>query len=325
MNDIIEFLTSKEIIVVYIVVAIAIFLCLVIYIVDKTYDKRKRKQNTRKLKRLVEDVNIKLEEEKQKEEVVTTPSVEPQIIENNVQVSEPLHSGFVNMDTDFIPQVDFNTGEEVVRDIPVVNPMDEVIVNNMDKQVEPVVNNMDNQISKLDEQIDEIIYVDPEPNKEEATRELLRLTEELEKAEQAQKNNIDIGAYEDAQEENAIISLDELTKRSEEMYAANEATQYDDGNEPISLEDLEKRKAQVVNSEIVEEPVIEEILEEPVEANNTTSGYKGTIDYSSNEIFSSVFDTTKREDNTIYQNEEELQKTSTFLLNLKDLQSKLNS
>ena len=36
MNELIEFLTSKEIIVVYIVAAIACFLCFIVYIIDKT-------------------------------------------------------------------------------------------------------------------------------------------------------------------------------------------------------------------------------------------------------------------------------------------------
>ena len=45
MDEMIEFLTSKEIVVVYIVVGIAIFICLAIFIIDKSYDKRKRKQN----------------------------------------------------------------------------------------------------------------------------------------------------------------------------------------------------------------------------------------------------------------------------------------
>ena len=58
-------------------------------------------------------------------------------------------------------------------------------------------------------------------------RFLIRLTEELRKQEM-QPENITLTNYEEEQEENAIISLEELVKKSKEMYAANEVTQYAD-------------------------------------------------------------------------------------------------
>ena len=85
-------------------------------------------------------------------------------------------------------------------------------------------------------------------------------------------------AYEAEQEENAIISIDELIKKSRELYEENEVTQYEDeGNEPISLADLEKRmneynqaietepaeQTTVEDIEETETPVIEPIVEEP--------------------------------------------------------------
>ena len=57
MNELIEFLTSKEIIVVYIVAGIACLLCFIIYLIDKNYTKRKQRQNTRELNKLVEEVS----------------------------------------------------------------------------------------------------------------------------------------------------------------------------------------------------------------------------------------------------------------------------
>ena len=121
------------------------------------------------------------------------------------------------------------------------------------------------------EQKEEITYAAIEPNKEEAQEELRRLTEELEKVEEETKN-IDLTSYEEAQERDAIISLDELIKKSKEMYESNELTQYEDeGNEPISLADLEKKfkeANEVINAieteERYEEPVLIENIEEPV-------------------------------------------------------------
>ena len=57
MNELIDFFTSKEIIVVYIVAAVACILCFIIYLIDKNYYKRKQRQNTRELNKLVEEVN----------------------------------------------------------------------------------------------------------------------------------------------------------------------------------------------------------------------------------------------------------------------------
>ena len=54
--------------------------------------------------------------------------------------------------------------------------------------------------------------------------------------------NIKLTNYEEEQEASAIISLDELIKKGRDIYEANELTQYkDEGNEPISLQDLEKQ------------------------------------------------------------------------------------
>ena len=313
MSNMIDFLTSKEIIVVYIIIAAAILLCLILFIIDKTYDKRRKRQNTRQLNKLVEEVNLRLEKEKPKKEVKKeekAPKKEektPVIVEPEVEVSNTINS--VNVESDFVPPIEVDVEPDTSAFEDEIEVMEEV----------PMVH----------EKVEELLYTDPEPDREEATRELLKLTEELEKAEREQKNEIDIDAYESLQEENAIISLDELTKRSEEMYAANEISQYEDeGNEPISLDDLEKRKQEVINSEINEEPeiieveepqIIEEVHQEQLDLDNA---YHGHNTNASNEIFSSVFGVEKQK---VVQTEEELEKTSQFLLSIKDLQEKLKS
>ena len=59
MNELIEFLTSKEIIIVYIVASLACFLCFIIYLVEKNNDRLRRKQNTKELNKLVEEIHEK--------------------------------------------------------------------------------------------------------------------------------------------------------------------------------------------------------------------------------------------------------------------------
>ena len=84
-------------------------------------------------------------------------------------------------------------------------------------------------------------YTSVEPSPEDARRELDRLKEELtlQQAQEDEMENIALNNYEEEQEANAIISLEELVQKSKDMYEANELTQYaDEGNETISLQDL---------------------------------------------------------------------------------------
>jgi len=202
MNDIIDFLTSKEIIVVYIVVAVACLLCFVIYLIDKNYAKRKRRQNTKKLNKLVEDVNIKLEEEN-KDKVVTKTKVEAS--------SEPVM---------IAPSVDVVSNKSKVSQVKEAPKKQSF--NSSEKNVSNTAfDKMEKEIHKVNEKIEELVYTDIEPDREQATRELMQLTLELEKAELEKKSTINIEEYESAQEENAIISLEELTKKSSEMYLQN--------------------------------------------------------------------------------------------------------
>ena len=74
--------------------------------------------------------------------------------------------------------------------------------------------------------------------KEEAIRELERVTLELEMVDNKDPFEDTITNFEIEQEENAIISLDELSKISNNLYDSNEIVQYDDGNEPITIDEV---------------------------------------------------------------------------------------
>lgn len=277
MNELIEFLTSKEIIVVYIVVAVACVLCFAIYLIDKNYYKRKQRHNTKELNKLVEEVNEIIEEDYEETpvEVFDSPVLETITEESYTAKVQPVVEEVIEKN----PIVTFVDTIEEVESLEIEEPIKvEDLV--LDTMIEPVVEvetleeNIEEEIKEeVVEQVnkqaqqEELSYTTIEPNRQQAQAELMRLTEELEKAEQEQKN-IDLTAYEEEQEENAIISLEELVRKSKEMYEANELTQYaDEGNEPISLEDLERRMNKV-QEEIatIEEPAIttiEEIEESP--------------------------------------------------------------
>ena len=92
-----------------------------------------------------------------------------------------------------------------------------------------------NQISYVEE---EVSYVSVSDEKEDAIRELERVTLELEMVDNKDPFEDTITNFEIEQEENAIISLDELTKISNNLYDNNEFVQYDDGNEPITIDEV---------------------------------------------------------------------------------------
>ena len=287
MNELISFLTSQEIIVVYIVVAVACLLCFAIYLVDKTYYKRKQRHNTRELNKLVEEVSEIMEEEFEEPapvEVFNTPVLEtidtvaysakvnePVIIseENNIQnvveeVKEEVIEPVVEaVEEEVIEQLEIEELEPINVEEIILDTMTEEVVENIEEQQEIKVETLEEVKEEVIEPVveEELEYTTIEPNRQEAQEELIRLTQELEKAEQEQ-NNIDLTAYEEEQEENAIISLEELVQKSKAMYEANELTQYEDeGNEPISLADLEMRMNKV-QEEVAAIESMEEITEE---------------------------------------------------------------
>lgn len=295
MRELLEFLTSKEIVVVYIVAGLACLLCFIIYLVEKNNEKLKRRQNTRELNRLVEAVKEEVPELAQTPVIVEQPVL--QKIESNDEISsvsellestaemEKLNTEKVEVSAEptvekvntlVIEPMDIVT--EVVEEIEVAEEvsLEPAIVQTSAVSEEPVVEKAEVvQEEKVEE---ELQYTSIEPDQATAKLELERLTEELRKQEaEAEVQNIALTNYEEEQEENAIISLDELVKKSKEMYEANELTQYsDEGNEPISLQDLERlgeQKNSSYNEPFIIENIVseEELKEETLEINQEVS------------------------------------------------------
>ena len=310
--DLIEFLTSKEIIMVYIVAGVACLLCFIIYLVEKNNVKARQRHNTRELNKLVEEI---------KEEA----HIEDEIVDN----SEPVL--------------------QVIETEPV--------------EVTPIVEEVKEEVVETPKVEEELQYTTIEPDQETARLELKRLEEELKKQEELiveeveeENNNIELTSYEEAQEENAIISLEELVKKSKDMYEANELTQYaDEGNEPITLQELEQRvgkeASEISDTFIIENVVpkeeLEEVNEEPViikqvslddfnsvktEENVTPSDEVKR--FKNSPIISPIFGIEREEissndielENTANYDklDEEIKKTNEFLMTLRELQSKLD-
>ena len=173
MNELIYFLTSKEIIVVYMVAGVACFLCFLIYLIDKTYYKRKRKNNTRELNKLVEEVNRELEEEK---------DIEDMIVENMEIVQE---------------QVEVEEIEEEIEVKPVVE--EPVVIEEEQEElcytdIEPNKEEAQAELRRLTEELMKAEAI----AQQEAEVQETPVVEEV--------KNISQTSYEEEQEENAIIS-----------------------------------------------------------------------------------------------------------------------
>ena len=92
--------------------------------------------------------------------------------------------------------------------------------------------------------------------------------EELEEIENNLPNKKDdVTNFEAEQERTAIISLDELMAKSNELYNDNEVVQYDDGNEPISIDEVIKmfKRDEPEDAKVEEVREIPKVYEEAVE------------------------------------------------------------
>ena len=345
MSGLIEFLTTEEMILVYVLVGIASVLYFIIYISDKTAMKRKQRQNTRELQKIVlESSTDSLDEkvENVSEEPVLMPITEEMKVEEpEVKESEPV-----------LEVSNVSQAEEVA----VMPEVERLSIEEQPVQVDAteIISEESTELPKVEE---ELQYTSIEPDPSEAQAELMRLTETLEKAEEEVKN-IDLTAFEEEQEQNAIISLDELMSRNKALYESGELEKLEDeGNEPISLQDLEERmKAVQTEVESIEaEPsivTVEESISEPkqmvlddfqtvsISVPDTSKVeekpvYQEHKKFKSSPVISPVFGIEKPvvnnssdielENTANYEKlDEEIRKTNEFLMTLKELQKNLD-
>lgn len=355
MSGLIDFLTTEEMIVVYSLVGIASVLYLIIYFFDKTYYKRKQRQNTRELQKIVDEISPV--EDKKEDKVVSSEPVLIPIQEEESRKDVVVEVSNEVSDQEVTPME--NVLEEVSSLEDVVKKDAELLTTTEIKEDTVSLESIsDIENSSLDEvkQEEELQYTSIEPDPTEAQAELMKLTEALEQAE-AEVKNIELTAFEEEQEQNAIISLDELMSRGKAMYESGELEKLEDeGNEPISIQDLEERmKVANESSSVVSvtaEPVIAEsspiteqmvlndfqtvsIEEEaPVKPEESTV-YQEHKKFKSSPIISPVFGIEKIEATTASDIElentanfekldEEIRKTNEFLMTLKELQKKLD-
>ena len=377
MNDLKIFLISEEAKLVYVIALVISITYITFYYFRKTKQQRLQKQNTMQLKKTVGDV--KLKDNKKKEKISSDSSTlvveespvfikeEKKTIKENIELVKPIEEQTKVQEKEiYVPVINnkIDKKAEVKEEIQNNNTTNIVVEldNNIIEETKvikdtikktPFTDNktkadkMDALLNKLyqtsvenikNKNVEEITYVNTIPNEEEAKKELEEVTKKLEQAEESK--NIELTEFEKMQEDTAIISLDELMKKAGEMYSYNEEVQYkDEGNEPISLADLDNRKKSVleVKEEIDEIVTIDDfnITITPVEEEvKTPLIQKENKKFVPSSVISPVYgmsgefnkNTDLELENTAnYEKlDEEIRKTNEFMATLKELQKKLD-
>lgn len=373
MNELMEFLSTDE---VRIVIAVAIAICILgtlYFIIEKSYHSKRKKRNTKELNELIEQLE---DNEKSNNIVVEQPVIE-KIIEPVTELKKETSIEKENS-AEVIP-LKVVTLEEKKQEVPLVIPIEEFekkkeenstpvleikeenktfpkdSVTDIYEKVKDEIETLDLDDNKKEEPLQ---YTDAVPNQEEAKEELRKATIELLKAQEKQEQqeeskNIELTEFEEEQEKNAIISVEELMKKSDVLYEQNEVTQYaDEGNEPISLQDLEmrmnniKEEAEALNikeqePEIIEsrkvevkEPETNKVVLDDFYSIDKSKAYNDDHVFKSSPIISPIFGIEKQQpnDNSLelentanYEKlDEEIKKTNEFLGKLRELQKNLD-
>ena len=150
------------------------------------------------------------------------------VIETNEEIKEELKEEVIVQEVEEVK-------EEISLKENVINQVEEITYEEIGFE-EIVPNNIeDNTLNKV---TDNIVVIENE--QEKAKEELAKIERELQKQESFEDT---ITNFELEQEESAIISYDELIKVIDKLYTQNEVVQYDDGNEPITIDEVIKRFA----------------------------------------------------------------------------------
>ena len=340
MNEIIEVLTTKEYIIIYVIAIISCLISYLIYKYDTNKDRRRKKQNTKELNKLVESVSEEIEEYdydyNQEPELITIEPVnydaKDALIENIAPKQDTIIEQMVNETVEEEPVVEIK--EKVVE-----TPLMSEVKKEKDEEFyeeEPVI------IKKEEE----LQYTTIEPNKEEAKKELENLTEklkqdEIKKEEFFREENID--EYESRQEKDAIISLEELNTKGKEIIESNEVTQYiEEEKAPISLNEFQKiinkNLSEIADNfeinKVADKPSQEEInnileVEEPKKVRMDDFNTIKTTKYKPTPFISPIFGLEKEnktnlelENTADYDKlDEEIRKTNEYIMTLQELQN----
>ena len=221
--------SQNELLLMIFVVSVLLLFIIVLTILDvKEYLKGKNN----KLDNLLEDESVEEEQEQVLEtaEIVEVADEPVQVMETEEVHVEPEIDLFGEMeDVDYTKEINLQVEEK-----PTI--------------VEPEVSYAS--------------FIEEEPKRVDLHAELSKVDETMVSEDEIENH---IVSFEEEQERTAIISLDELLKKSDDLYSENEVVQYDDGNEPISIDEVIKmynKEEKKVEIPEVMESVVEDVVPE---------------------------------------------------------------
>ena len=271
----------------------------------------------------IEEINnVKLEKQEENKDNFERIIKEEPVIEN-VNVKPTLRE----FDPIKVEKLEIKP-ESIVETSPQVVPEVEI------QEVTPMV-----EVEKIASNINEDLKEEEEVKQANLTR-VNEIQQDLNEI--LNNREYEITKHENMQEEKAIISVEELTKLSEEVYDDNENYQMsyaDEGNEPISIKELEKLYNTTDLREVTEiiknEPkIVEEKVKEPTiefKRLEDLPPISSEIKFKSSPFISPVFGIAEtpaslelEQTANLDKLNDEIKKTNEFLNRLKELQKNLD-
>ena len=262
---------NKELLIMLSVFAILFLIIVILSIIDFFESRRERRMIEKTLSLDLDEVKKELTQEQVVEQQVTV--IESTTIDEKKVFKEDNEEMFKT--TDYLPikkvkeEPTIVAEEEVVLKQEVVEPVvekkEEVKETKVEKEVfisplgisyetpnkgyqsiyenkveEPVEDILFEEEEVIFKQpvVDKIVYEENVPNRDAAVEMLLNVEKTIAREEKFEDT---ITNFEMEQEKTAIISLDELSKISDNLYDVNEVNQYDDGDEPITIDEVIKK------------------------------------------------------------------------------------
>lgn len=389
VQEIIDFLAKKEVFILFIILLAAILLYIILWVISfikKKDEKKKLKTNTQELTKLAEKVKLlekeqqeaalppvfRIEQEKVREEIKPLVMEEKKKEPPKVVVKETFTSpvAIEPVVTEVIePKKDDNVitreirlGDNFVSEVEILDANPNVITYKNEvytkEEAKEELKKLERQLIEQDKKEEKPIFepIEVKPFKEVTNDEVIPVLDEmLDTKEEVKQENISLTNFEEDQEQNAIISLDELLKRGKTITQDEIIKHEDDGNEPITLQELEakwKKDKEVValkdNDEDIEilETKKEEVpfsyedikVEAPKVKIPTMDELfaKTKTPYKPTPVISPIFgieedkissdNSLKLENTANYDKlDAEIRKTNEFLSKLKELQKKLDN
>lgn len=195
---------------------------------------------------------------------------------------------------------------------------DDVTNNNEEQQINPNIKVNNEEIKEEDKQ--EVVYVVNKPTEEDAKKELEEAAKKLVYEEKS--DLIGPTFFEKVQEEKSIISYDELLKANLDPDELDNYRVEDEGNEPITLDELYKKNIDDLiekQEEKINSFNKEQLNEEPKKFKNSSVispvfGIKSDNEYKKLEAYKS---------SNVRNIEDEIKKTEEFLSELKKLKERI--